>query len=90
MAEATAGDGCWWRPIGGTRLILSGCWAPKPRRQAPGRRRDWQAAQAALERLGGWSRHRDHREPPHLDRAGRDRPGHRVDRAGGYQERDSR
>jgi len=28
IAEATAGDGCWWRPIGGTRLILSGCWAP--------------------------------------------------------------
>jgi hypothetical protein len=62
----------------------------EPRRRAPGRRRDWQAAQVALERLGGWSRHRDHREQPHLDRAGRDRPGHRVDRAGGHQERDSR
>ena len=30
----------------------------EPRRQPPGRRRDWQAAQAALERLAGWSRHR--------------------------------
>ena len=30
---------------------------PEPRRQTPGRRRDWQAAQAALERLAG-GRHR--------------------------------
>jgi conjugative relaxase-like TrwC/TraI family protein len=28
MAKATGGDGSWWRPIGATRLILSGCWAP--------------------------------------------------------------
>jgi Nuclease-related domain len=43
----------------------------QPRRQAPGRRHDWQAAQAALERLAGWSRHRDR---PDLDRAGRAQP----------------
>ena len=57
----------------------------EPRRQAPGRRRDWQAVQAALERLAGWSRHhhRDHRYP---DRADRDRPS----RVGGRQERDGR
>jgi conjugative relaxase-like TrwC/TraI family protein len=58
----------------------------EPRRQAPGRRRDWQAAQAALERLAGWGRHRDHRDQPHLDRADRDRPS----RTGGRQERDGR
>ena len=54
----------------------------EPRRQAPGRRRDWQAAQAALERLAGWSRHRHHRDQPHPDRADRDRPGRRLDRTG--------
>jgi conjugative relaxase-like TrwC/TraI family protein len=60
----------------------------EPRRQAPGRRRDWQAAQAALERLVGWSRHHHgHRDRPQLDR---DRPAPRVDRAGGRQERDGR
>jgi hypothetical protein len=47
----------------------------EPRRQTSGRRRDWQAAQAALERLAGWSRHRHHRDQPHPDRADRDRPG---------------
>jgi hypothetical protein len=56
----------------------------------PGRRRDWQAAQAALERLAGWSRHRHHRQQPHLDRADRDRPGRRLDRTAGPQERDGR
>jgi hypothetical protein len=55
----------------------------EPRRQAPGRHRDWQTAQAALERLAGWGRHRDQ---PHLDRAGRDRFGRIV----GRQERDGR
>ena len=50
----------------------------EPRRQTPGRRRDWQAAQAALERLAGWSRHRHHRDQPHPDRADRDRPGRRL------------
>jgi hypothetical protein len=70
---------------GGRRHLLGA----EPRRQAPGRRRDWQAAQAALERLAGWNRHRHHREQPHLDRAGRDRPG-RLDRSAGRQERDGR
>jgi hypothetical protein len=59
----------------------------EPRRQTPGRRRDWQAAQAALERLAGWSRHRRHRDQPHSDR---DRPGRRLDRTVGRQERDGR
>jgi conjugative relaxase-like TrwC/TraI family protein len=62
----------------------------EPRRQTPGRRRDWQAAQAALERLAGWSRHRPHRDQPHPDRADRDRPGRRLDRTVGRQERDGR
>jgi AAA domain len=60
----------------------------EPRRQAPGRRRDWQAAVGALERLAGWSRHR--REQHHPDRADRDRPGRRLDRTVGRQERDGR
>jgi hypothetical protein len=60
----------------------------EPRRQAPGHRRDWQAAQAALQRLGGWSRDRYHQPLP--DRANQERPGHRLDRAGGRQERDGR
>jgi conjugative relaxase-like TrwC/TraI family protein len=56
----------------------------EPRRQAPGRRRDWQAAQAALERLAGWSRHRDHyHDHRHPDR---ERPGRTV----GRQERGGR
>jgi hypothetical protein len=62
----------------------------EPRRQAPGRRRDWQAAQAALERLAGLSRHRDHRDhrdQPHPDR---DRPGRRFDRTAGRPDRDGR
>jgi hypothetical protein len=62
----------------------------EPRRQAAGRRRDWQAAQAALERLAGWSRHRHHRDQPHSDRADRDRPGRHLNRSGGRQERDGR
>jgi conjugative relaxase-like TrwC/TraI family protein len=62
----------------------------QPSRQAPGRRRDWQAAQAALERLAGWSRHRPHGDQPHPDRADHDRPGRRLDRTSGRQERDGR
>jgi conjugative relaxase-like TrwC/TraI family protein len=58
----------------------------EPRRQAPGRRRDWQAARAALEHLAGWDRHRDHRDQTHPDRTDRDRPN----RVGGRQERDGR
>ncbi|MFL6226043.1 MAG: hypothetical protein ACJ75K_25290 [Actinomycetes bacterium] len=74
------------RPQVGPERLLGA----EPRRQAPGRRRDWQAAQAALERLTGWSRHRHHRDQPHLERADRDRPGRRLDRAVGRQERDGR
>jgi hypothetical protein len=62
----------------------------EPGRQASGRRRDWQAAQAALERLAGWSRHRPHRDQPRRDRADRNRPGRRLDRTLGRQERDGR
>jgi hypothetical protein len=62
----------------------------EPGRQVSGRRRDWQAAQAALGRLAGWGRHRDHRDQPHPDRAARDRPGRRLDRTVGRQERDGR
>jgi hypothetical protein len=62
----------------------------EPRRQAPGRRRDWHTAQAALERLVGWSRHRPHRDQPHPDRADRDRPGRRLDRTVGRQDRGGR
>jgi len=61
---------------------------PEPRRQTPGRRRDWHTAQAALERLAGWTRH--HRDQPHPDRADRDRPGRRLDRTAGRHERDGR
>jgi hypothetical protein len=59
----------------------------EPRRHPPGRRRDWQAARAALERLAGWSRHRPHRDQPHPDRADHYRPGQRLDRTDGRQER---
>jgi conjugative relaxase-like TrwC/TraI family protein len=69
--------------VGPERLL-----GAEPRRQTPGRRRDWQAAQAALERLAGWSRH--HRDQPHPDRADRHRPGRRLDRTVGRQERDGR
>jgi AAA domain len=34
----------------------------QPRRPASGRRRDWQTAQVALERLAAWDRHRGHRD----------------------------
>jgi conjugative relaxase-like TrwC/TraI family protein len=59
----------------------------EPRRQAAGRRRDWQSARAALERLAGWDRHRDHRDHRHLDR---ERPGRSAGRDLGRQERDGR
>jgi conjugative relaxase-like TrwC/TraI family protein len=62
----------------------------EPRRQTPGRRRDWQAARAALGWLAGWSRHRQYRDQPHPDRPDRDRPGRRLDRTVGRQERDGR
>jgi hypothetical protein len=56
----------------------------EPRRDRPGRRRDWQVARAALERLAGWDRHRDHRHPT------RERPGRTFGRDLGHQERDGR
>jgi hypothetical protein len=59
----------------------------EPRRLAPGRRRDWQTARAALERLVGWDRHREDREQRHPDR---ERPGRHLDRIGSRQERDGR
>ena len=59
----------------------------EPRRQAPGRRRDWQMARAALERLANWDRHRDHRHQLH---PGRDRPGRSLGRQLGRTERDGR
>jgi hypothetical protein len=71
-----------WRHLGDSERLLGA----EPRRQAPGRRRDWQAARAALERLAGWGRHRDQRGQPYPDRTDRDRPS----RVGGRQERDGR
>jgi conjugative relaxase-like TrwC/TraI family protein len=59
----------------------------EPRRDSPGRRRDWQLARAALEHLAGWGRHRDHRDQRHPDR---DRPGRTLGRDLGRQERDGR
>jgi conjugative relaxase-like TrwC/TraI family protein len=52
----------------------------EPRRDRPGRRRDWQLARAALEHLAGWDRHRDQRP---WDRE-------RLGRTLGRQERDGR
>jgi hypothetical protein len=72
-------------PVDPERLL-----GAQPGRQAPGRRRDWQAAQAALERLAGWGRHRHDRDQPQFDRVGRQPPGRRLDRTGGRQERDGR
>jgi hypothetical protein len=57
----------------------------EPRRDHPGRRRDWRTARAALEDLTGWSRH--HRDHWHPDR---ERPGRTVGRDLGGQERDGR
>jgi conjugative relaxase-like TrwC/TraI family protein len=57
----------------------------EPRRDHPGRRRDWQQVRAALEHLAGWGRHhRDYRHPE------RDHPGRTVGRDLGRQERDGR
>jgi conjugative relaxase-like TrwC/TraI family protein len=57
------------------------------RRQTPGRRRDWQTARAALERLAGWNRHRQARDQRHPDR---ERPGRSLGHDLGRQERDGR
>jgi ATP-dependent exoDNAse (exonuclease V) alpha subunit len=59
----------------------------EPRRDHPGRRRDWRAARAALEQLAGLGRHRDHRDRRHPDR---DRPGRNAGRDLGRHERDGR
>jgi conjugative relaxase-like TrwC/TraI family protein len=59
----------------------------EPGRQAAGRRHDWQSARAALERLAGWGRHRDHRDHRHADR---ERPGRIAGRDLGRQEREGR
>jgi conjugative relaxase-like TrwC/TraI family protein len=59
----------------------------EPRRDRPGRRRDWQVARAALEHLAGWGRHRDHRDQRHPDR---ERPGRTLGRDLGHQERNGR
>jgi conjugative relaxase-like TrwC/TraI family protein len=59
----------------------------EPRRQVPGRRRDWQLARAALERLAGWDRHRGHRDQLH---PGRDRSGRGLGPQLACQERDGR
>jgi hypothetical protein len=56
----------------------------EPRRDAPGRRRDWQVARAALEHLAGWGRHRDQRQPT------RERHGRTLGRDHRHEERDGR
>jgi hypothetical protein len=56
----------------------------EPRRDAPGRRRDWQGAWAALERLADHHRHRDDRHRP------QERPGRLRGRDLGRAERDGR
>jgi conjugative relaxase-like TrwC/TraI family protein len=68
------------------RVDLERLLGVQPRRQAPGRRRDWQTARAALERLAGWDRYRDHRDQRHPDRDRPARLGHQL----GRQERDGR
>jgi hypothetical protein len=59
----------------------------EPRRDSPGRRRDWQVARAALDHLAGWGRHRDHRDQRHPTR---ERPSRSLGRDLGRQERDGR
>ncbi|HEX8134479.1 MAG TPA: hypothetical protein VF880_13770, partial [Actinomycetes bacterium] len=62
----------------------------QPRRDRPGRRRDWQLARAALEHLAGWDRHRDHRDHRDQRQPNRERLGRTVGRDLGRQERDGR
>jgi hypothetical protein len=59
----------------------------EPRRDAPGRRRDWHAARVALEHLAGWGRHRDHRDQRQPTR---ERPGRTLGRDLRHEERDGR
>jgi hypothetical protein len=65
------------------RTTLGRLLGAEPRRHAPGRRRDWQAARAALERLAD-HRHRDDRHRP------QERPGRLRGRDLGWAERDGR
>jgi hypothetical protein len=69
-------------PVDPDRLL-----GAEPRRQAPGRRRDWQTARVALAHLAGWDRHRQDRDQRHPHR---DRPGRHLDRTVGGQKRDGR
>jgi conjugative relaxase-like TrwC/TraI family protein len=66
----------------GHRAEVGRLLGAEPRREHPGRRRDWHTARAALEHLASWGRHRDHRDQrrPTRERAGRTR---------GRQERES-
>jgi conjugative relaxase-like TrwC/TraI family protein len=78
-----------WRPTmadGRRRADPGRLLGAEPRRDRPGRRRDWRAARAALEHLAGWGRYhdRDHRHPSH------ERPGRTLSRDLGRQERDGR
>jgi hypothetical protein len=70
------------RRAGAGRLL-----GAEPRRDHPGRRRDWQVARTALEDLAGWGRHRDHRDERHPTL---ERPGRTLGRDFDRQERDGR
>jgi conjugative relaxase-like TrwC/TraI family protein len=76
------------RPIIATeqrrRADPDGVLGAEPRRDSPGRRRDWRTARAALEHLAGWDRHRDQRRP------NLDRPSRTHGRNLGREERDGR
>jgi conjugative relaxase-like TrwC/TraI family protein len=71
----------------GQRAEVGRLLGAEPRREHPGRRRDWQVARAALEDLVGWGRHRDRRDQRHPDR---ERAGRPRGRDLGRQERDGR
>jgi conjugative relaxase-like TrwC/TraI family protein len=66
------------------RATLGRLLGAEPRRDAPGRRRDWHGAWAALERLADHHRHRDDRHRP------QERPGRLRGRDLGRAERDGR
>ena len=66
------------------RADLGRLLGAEPRRDAPGRRRDWHGAWAALERLADHHRHRDDRHRP------QERPGRLRGRDLGRAERDGR
>jgi conjugative relaxase-like TrwC/TraI family protein len=66
------------------RTNLGRLLGAEPRRDAPGRRRDWHGAWAALERLADHHRHRDDRHRP------QERPGRLRGRDLGRAERDGR